>query len=136
MPGALHAGFNQGFNCAESVNFASKHWLPLGRVARSCNCARDSVRINMNLFNGIYEEEEEEASGKEESKADEEEEEEEEEEGGVECADADMSARKGRGRARVVLKPLRAASACEDADPERPTKIPKKIVFRVKGAVS
>ena len=53
MPGALHAGFNHGFNCAESVNFATKMWVPIGRRAKSCMCARDSVRINMSLFASI-----------------------------------------------------------------------------------
>ena len=37
-PGAYHAGFNHGFNCAESTNFATPAWFPLGAKARSCNC--------------------------------------------------------------------------------------------------
>ena len=59
MPGALHAGFNHGFNCAESVNFGTERWLPIGRRARSCTCARDSVRINMSLFSSHPEDESE-----------------------------------------------------------------------------
>ena len=42
-PRGYHAGFNLGFNCAESVNFALDSWIELGRKARACNC------VNYNL---------------------------------------------------------------------------------------
>eukprot|EP01080_Neovahlkampfia_damariscottae_P000207 gene207-4453_t len=32
-PQSYHAGFNQGFNCAESVNLVLPNWLPYGRNA-------------------------------------------------------------------------------------------------------
>jgi len=44
MPGAYHAGFNHGFNCAESVNFALPSWIPIGKEAKSCEC------VNVRLF--------------------------------------------------------------------------------------
>ena len=37
-PRGYHAGFNMGFNCAESVNFALESWLELGRRAKVCHC--------------------------------------------------------------------------------------------------
>lgn len=37
-PRGYHAGFNMGFNCAESVNFALDSWLELGRRAKVCQC--------------------------------------------------------------------------------------------------
>ncbi|KZV82646.1 JmjC-domain-containing protein [Exidia glandulosa HHB12029] len=46
-PRGYHAGFNLGFNCAESVNFALDSWLELGRKALYCTCISDSVRINV-----------------------------------------------------------------------------------------
>jgi len=47
FPRGYHAGFNLGFNCAESVNFALDSWLDLGRVAKACECISDSVRIDV-----------------------------------------------------------------------------------------
>ncbi|KAI0294099.1 JmjC domain, hydroxylase-domain-containing protein [Multifurca ochricompacta] len=46
-PRGYHAGFNLGFNCAESVNFALDSWIEVGRKAQVCNCVNDSVRINV-----------------------------------------------------------------------------------------
>lgn len=37
-PRGYHAGFNLGFNCAESVNFALESWIELGKRARACEC--------------------------------------------------------------------------------------------------
>ncbi|KAG5653889.1 hypothetical protein H0H81_009712 [Sphagnurus paluster] len=47
FPRGYHAGFNLGFNCAESVNFALDSWLDLGRRAKACECVSDSVRIDV-----------------------------------------------------------------------------------------
>ena len=33
FPGAYHGGFNNGFCCAEAVNFATYRWLESGRKA-------------------------------------------------------------------------------------------------------
>ncbi|KAF8263606.1 JmjC domain, hydroxylase-domain-containing protein, partial [Lactarius quietus] len=47
FPRGYHAGFNLGFNCAESVNFALDSWIELGRKAQACNCVNYSVRIDV-----------------------------------------------------------------------------------------
>jgi hypothetical protein len=47
FPFGYHSGYNLGYNCAESVNFATEEWLDIGREARKCNCAEDSVNINV-----------------------------------------------------------------------------------------
>ncbi|THH06325.1 hypothetical protein EW145_g4167 [Phellinidium pouzarii] len=49
-PRGYHAGFNLGFNCAESVNFALDSWLELGRKAQACGCIGDSVRIDVDAL--------------------------------------------------------------------------------------
>lgn len=47
FPRGYHAGFNMGFNCAESVNFALPAWLEVGRKAKACTCVDFSVRIDV-----------------------------------------------------------------------------------------
>ncbi|KAK8861341.1 hypothetical protein IAR55_002160 [Kwoniella newhampshirensis] len=46
-PRGYHAGFNMGFNCAESVNFALDSWVELGRRAKACECVNHSVHIDV-----------------------------------------------------------------------------------------
>ncbi|KAL7753082.1 hypothetical protein RI367_001534 [Sorochytrium milnesiophthora] len=46
FPKGYHAGYNLGFNCAESVNFATKRWIDIGKAAKSCRCVTDSVVLD------------------------------------------------------------------------------------------
>ncbi|XP_071388144.1 lysine-specific demethylase 4C isoform X2 [Centroberyx affinis] len=50
FPYGYHAGFNHGFNCAESTNFASVRWIDYGKVATQCTCSKDMVKISMEPF--------------------------------------------------------------------------------------
>ncbi|GAQ81425.1 protein with JUMONJI domain [Klebsormidium nitens] len=50
FPSAYHSGFNHGFNCAESTNFATRRWVEYGAKAKACKCSGESVRIDMRLF--------------------------------------------------------------------------------------
>uniref|UniRef100_A0A8C5BFF4 [histone H3]-trimethyl-L-lysine(9) demethylase n=1 Tax=Gadus morhua TaxID=8049 RepID=A0A8C5BFF4_GADMO len=50
FPYGYHAGFNHGFNCAESTNFASLRWIDYGKVATQCTCSKDMVKISMEPF--------------------------------------------------------------------------------------
>lgn len=50
FPFGYHAGYNLGFNCAESVNFALDSWLEIGKRAKACNCISDSVVIDISIF--------------------------------------------------------------------------------------
>lgn len=38
FPFGYHAGFNHGFNCAESTNFAMPRWVEYGKRAVQCCC--------------------------------------------------------------------------------------------------
>ncbi|XP_034146546.1 lysine-specific demethylase 4A isoform X2 [Esox lucius] len=50
FPYSYHAGFNHGFNCAESTNFATERWIEYGKQAVLCSCRKDMVKISMDLF--------------------------------------------------------------------------------------
>lgn len=50
FPFGYHAGFNHGFNCAESTNFASERWIEYGKRATQCHCRSDMVKISMDTF--------------------------------------------------------------------------------------
>ncbi len=50
FPNAYHSGYNHGYNCAESTNFALPRWIDFGKKATRCCCNGDSVKINMEIF--------------------------------------------------------------------------------------
>jgi len=50
FPCGYHSGFNTGFNCAESTNFATPRWVEYGKRASRCYCKPDTVNISMDCF--------------------------------------------------------------------------------------
>ncbi|XP_014668968.1 PREDICTED: lysine-specific demethylase 4A-like isoform X2 [Priapulus caudatus] len=50
FPYGYHMGFNTGYNCAESTNFATERWVEYGKRSAVCTCSKDMVRISMDTF--------------------------------------------------------------------------------------
>lgn len=128
-PGAYHAGFNHGFNLAESVNFATPAWVPIGARASFCTCRPDSVKIDMRLFLDYMDEElaEEVKDSYTDSDQDSDEDDEEEEE--------ESDAEEGRewaqrsGVERISHSASECCSSEEDEEGE-PRRVPSKRVRR------
>eukprot|EP00158_Paraphelidium_tribonemae_P005264 Partr_v1_DN27253_c2_g1_i1_m38432 putative DNA damage-responsive transcriptional repressor len=54
FPYGYHSGYNVGYNCAESINFALERWIDIGKKAKSCKCVNDSVKIDVEGIFGNY----------------------------------------------------------------------------------
>lgn len=50
FPYGYHSGYNHGFNCAESTNFATTRWIEYGKRCLQCKCRNDGVKIQMDTF--------------------------------------------------------------------------------------
>ena len=50
FPYGYHAGYNHGFNCAESTNFASERWIDFGKKAQHVSFNLGCYNLEKNVF--------------------------------------------------------------------------------------
>jgi [histone H3]-trimethyl-L-lysine9/36 demethylase len=50
LPRSYHCGWNKGWNCAESVNFATPNWIKHGRMASWCKCFDYTFKCDLDEF--------------------------------------------------------------------------------------
>lgn len=54
LPHGYHCGFSHGFNCAESINFATPRWFPIGRDSTVCLCEENPINIDVDALAHRY----------------------------------------------------------------------------------
>ncbi|KAK3986603.1 hypothetical protein QBC44DRAFT_134865 [Cladorrhinum sp. PSN332] len=116
-PYGYHSGYNLGYNCAEAVNFALDSWLPMGRIAKKCQCAQaqDSVWVDVYEIERKLRGEETETEETDDDDDDEEDEDDEDDETGLPSPPSSHTVRvKAPGRKRKRL--------AGEKDPGRRTK--------------
>ncbi|AEO71267.1 uncharacterized protein THITE_2123471 [Thermothielavioides terrestris NRRL 8126] len=124
-PYGYHSGYNLGYNCAEAVNFALDSWLPMGKIAKRCQCAQaqDSVWID------VYEIERK-LRG-EETEYEETEDEDEEDEEDEEDQDTGLPSPPSSHTVRVKVPGRKRKRAADEKEP----RAKKKIRLRLKSHV-
>lgn len=53
FPYAYHAGYNHGYNCAESTNFATERWVEYGKRATKVSIVHFYVNDIVTSFNKL-----------------------------------------------------------------------------------
>ncbi|KAL2020533.1 hypothetical protein VTK56DRAFT_8333 [Thermocarpiscus australiensis] len=122
-PYGYHSGYNLGYNCAEAVNFALDSWLPMGKIAKKCQCAQaqDSVWVDVYEIERKLRGEETEYEETEDEEEDEEEEEDDQ--------DTGLPSPPSSHTVRVKVSGRKRKRAANEKEPRART---KKIRLRLK----